>query len=81
MCLVLCTVLTGGANCAQAGSPAVIADQWVNGYVQPKSDVALGGTYDLSNAQLIQSGDGFTTLVYSRKLVTGDSHDNVSVRC
>jgi hypothetical protein len=68
-----CDVVTGyGEN----GTVPTIKDQFVDGYMQPSDDVSLaGGSSDITNTKLVRRADGFSALIFTRKLAATDKWD------
>lgn len=56
-----------------SGIPTII-DELSPDYNQPQNDISLGGSLSVSNVQGEQTG-GWTTLQFTRLMVTGDPYD------
>ncbi|KAJ3293397.1 hypothetical protein HK104_004493 [Borealophlyctis nickersoniae] len=50
-------------------------DRWGSGYVEPPTDVSLGGTNDLQNVVTVNTTFSKRAVSWTRKLTTGDTYD------
>lgn len=67
------------AGWVDGNGTAVINDYWSEQEGKPSEDTALGGTNDVNAISATTDGTS-TTMVFSRKLVTGDKYDtNISI--
>ena len=57
-----------------ADGSANLYDSWATGTVIPEEDTTRGGTNDAHLVSAYES-KGYTTIIFTRKLVTGDSND------